>query len=117
MKSYFIIRRDLEMSGAKFGIQIGHGTDMIHIYMNTDPTAYAAWLAAGRRKIVLEIENEEKLQALKPLFDEAGIRTYDIFDYGYTEFGEYTVTGLVVPFPDEAKLPKKFKRLRLYRDD
>lgn len=32
IKAYYIMREDLNMSEAKLAVQVGHGTDMIHMH-------------------------------------------------------------------------------------
>lgn len=107
------------MSASKFAIQIGHGTDFIHLYSQwpyTNPeyeTPYKEWLATNRRKIILKVKSEEKLKNLMKLLDEKEIDHSLIYDKGYTELDSETLTGLVIHPIDEEKLPKNIRRLRL----
>ena len=119
IKAFYLIRKDLQMSATKLGIQIGHGTDIIHLEANPDAQGqlefarFKGWLAADRRKIVLGVKTLEKLMNLAKSLEEAKI-PYDIIrDKGYTEFdGVETVTGLIILPIEKEELPKNVRRLR-----
>ena len=120
IKAYYLMRQDLEMSGPKLGIQIGHGTDIVHLQANSDAHGsldrmiFTGWLIDDRRKVVLGVKTLEKLNNLLVGLDEAKIPYGVIRDKGYTEFdGVETVTGVVILPIEENDLPKAIKRLRL----
>ena len=124
IKAVFIIRRDLEMSSTKLGIQIGHGTDFIHLASSHDLSLkdwhrqhnpyYGKWLTEfDRRKIVVAAKTEKKLTNIAKMLDETDILYDLIYDKGYTEFGKETLTGLVIHPIDETHLPKAVQKLRL----
>jgi peptidyl-tRNA hydrolase len=118
IKSWFILRRDLAMSKAKFGVQIGHGTDMIHFAGSKNPH-YSAWVdedGGNRRKIVLGGKTLGDIEKIERDCAEAGMVAIWIKDAGLTEFNGPTVTGLVVlPHPDDA-IPKSLKRCQAWKD-
>lgn len=121
IKAYFLIRTDLEMSKSKLAIQIGHGTDYIWICFQQNPQDntvhnHVIWIDNDRRKIVLKVKNLDDLNKLSDILKESNIRHNFIMDKGYTEFGEETITGIVIYPIDEADLPNKVKRLRLLND-
>ena len=116
IKAFYIIRKDLDMSPTKLAIQIGHGTDLIHIRhseYSVKSINFDDWIQENRRKIVLGIKSEEKLNNIlvKLLDDNIGVDS--IYDEGYTEFDGKTLTGLIVHPIDEDRLPKAVKRLQL----
>lgn len=114
IKAYYILREDLDMSPAKLAVQVGHGTDLIHLRHHKSPY-YQHWLNGGdRRKIVLKIKSLDTLQSLVASLSTDNIPCDLIEDSGYTEFQGKTLTGIVVyPIPDE-EVPKRIQRLRLY---
>jgi peptidyl-tRNA hydrolase len=120
IQAYFVIRKDLKMSPAKLAIQIGHGTDFIHISNNPPDKSYLEWLNKyDRRKIVLEIKSLEILKNLSQLLLEKRIEHKIIEDFGYTEFEGRTITGIVICPIDKNELQKKVKkvsRLQLWKE-
>ena len=55
-KAYFVMRKDLNMSPGTLAVQVGHGTDYIHLKQSK---AYGYWLAQGlRKKIVTEVGSQ-----------------------------------------------------------
>jgi len=112
--AFFLLRRDLEMSDAKLAVQVGHGTDFIHM-SGKDNTSYAGWLnGADRRKIVLEVNTEDHLTNIIMILERIGTRFDVIEDWLGSEFEGKRVTGVVVHPLEEQYLPKKLKRLRLW---
>jgi len=109
------MRKDLNMSPAKLGVQVGHGTGFIYENKDENPF-FQDWLNEenDRRKIVLEVKSEAKLRDLADLLRHKGIPFCKIYDSGYTEFDGKTLTGLVIYPIDENNLPDKIKRMRLY---
>jgi peptidyl-tRNA hydrolase len=118
IKAYYILRQDLGMTSAKRAVQVGHGTDYIHLNANTN-TYYPEWLTTfNRRKIILRIKDESALQELCKMLLNEKIPFVEIKDAGLTEFnGEETLTGIMVyPYPED-ELPKKFTRLQTWKDE
>lgn len=114
-KAYYILRRDLNMSTAKLAVQVGHGTDLVHSWASFD--TYMLWKLQDRRKIVLSIKTEKKLNNLITLLQENIMVQYrEIVDLGLTELDGLTTTGIVIMPIDENKLPKQVQRLQLWRD-
>ena len=116
IKAFYLIRQDLTMSQSKLAIQIGHGTDLIHIrhaQFHVNSLNFDAWIEDDRRKILVGVKTEEKMNNLleKLLDDNIGVDI--IRDKGFTEFDGETVTGLVIHPIDEERLPKAIRRLRL----
>ena len=116
IKACYVMRADLPMTHVKFAIQIGHGTDLVHLRGRANPW-YDAWLtAATRRKAVLRAKTEADLAKIAAACAAAGIAADPIVDEGYTEFGRRTTTGLVIHPTEEERLPKAVRRLRLMKD-
>ncbi len=113
-KVYYILRQDLNMSTAKLAVQVGHGTDMIHACSSFD--VYMLWKSQDRRKIILSIKTEIKLNNLITVLQEKNILHKEIVDLGLTELDGLTMTGVVILPIEEDKLPKQVQRLQLWRD-
>jgi PTH2 family peptidyl-tRNA hydrolase len=117
IKAWFVMRLDLPMSQGKFGVQIGHGTDMIHILGGTNPY-YSLWLdenIGNRRKIVLRAKSLEELDVIRIACEEVGMLVSTIADAGLTEFDGPTITGIVILPHDDALIPKVLKRTQSWR--
>jgi peptidyl-tRNA hydrolase len=116
IKAYFVIRQDLLMSRAKLGVQIGHGTDKIHMHREYCIN-YDAWIADNRRKIVVTVKNLDELKKLGNKMDAYGsVIWMEIEDLGYTEFDGLTQSGIVI-FPlREEEVPKYISKLQTMKD-
>lgn len=118
VKAWFAMRRDIEMSKGKFGVQIGHGTDLIHMLGDENPF-YAEWLAptgGNRRKIILQA-SEEDIRKLTRLCVESAMIVDPIWDAGLTEFGEATQTGVVIHPHRDDNIPKVLRRARAWQKE
>jgi len=114
IKAMYVMREDLNMSSAKLAVQVGHGTDFIHVNShNADDCEYDGWIEQNRRKIVVRIKTEIKLKNLMKVLDDNNILYDQIWDAGYTEFDGATFTGIVIQPIDDSRLPKAVTRLRL----
>jgi len=108
-KQVIVIRRDLEMSPAKLGVQIAHGA--IESYIRTNPVIREEWHMEGMRKIVLMIKTLDELKELKKSVKNA----ICIIDFGLTELEPNTITGLTFPIMLNEDINKITKHLKLYR--
>lgn len=118
IKAWFVMIRDL-MSSGKMAVQVGHGTDCIHVANTLNPH-YAAWMdpnIGNRRKIVLGVKTQSDLSKIAKDCEGAGMLIEFIVDAGLTEFnGIPTITGIVVlPHPDNA-IPASLKRAQTWKD-
>lgn len=114
IKAYYVIRKDIKMSKAKLGVQIGHGTDFIHLMINGN---YRKWIEENRRKIVCGISTIEDLQKLIDNLKNDKIGYHEIIDLGFTEFNNVpTLTGIVIYPIDDETMPKYLKRLQTLKD-
>jgi peptidyl-tRNA hydrolase len=115
IKACFVLRQDLDMSVAKLAIEVGHGTDMIHLHYRDDPM-YVRWIEeADRKKVVLRIKTLVRLENLIALLEESEIAFEKIYDRGYTEFGQTTLTGIIIFPTEESSLPRKVQKLQLWK--
>lgn len=108
-KQVIVIRKDVEMSPAKLGVQVAHGA--IESYIRTPVDIQDAWHLEGMRKIVLMANS---LEDLKNIMRSSHDATY-IIDFGLTELEPNTVTGLAYPIMLNEKIDPMTKHLRLYK--
>lgn len=116
-KVYHIIRKDLDMTSAKMAVQCCHGMDLIHINPVDRISCYKQWVTGTRKTIVCEIKTLTRLENLIELLEAHEIQYFKIYDYGLTEFGETTFTGISLPPLDEIYTIKKIKQLQLWKDN
>ena len=117
IKAWFVMRLDLPMTQGKFGVQIGHGTDMIHINAANNKY-YNDWInpeIGNRRKSVLRVNNEAEMEKIKIACQETGMIVDYIGDAGLTEFGVPTITGIVIHPHDGTLIPKELIRAQAWR--
>lgn len=110
-KAYYLIRSDLNMSIAKIGVQIGHGTDLVHLYKEDN---FYKWVINSRKKIVLKIKDEKELLKIASKLSSDYTSYYFIEDNGLTELNGKTITGLAIQPIAEVNVPKYIKRLQLF---
>lgn len=117
IKAWFVMRLDVPMSQGKFGVQIGHGTDMIHMHASQNPY-YPLWInenIGNRRKIVLRAKGLDELEAIRAACEDIGMIVCPIADAGLTEFDGPTVTGIAILPHDDSLIPKVLKRTQSWR--
>lgn len=115
-KTYFIMRKDLELPPGKLSGQVGHGVDMIWMNKDKNINVFDAWLdpeKGNRRKIVLSVKSLEQLNNIKASLIDDNYSVFDIVDAGLTLLAPNTVTGVVV-FPTLNDENKRLSRLRVY---
>ncbi len=115
-RAWFIMRLDLPMTQGKFGVQIGHGTDFIHMIGYKNPF-YENWIdpaCGNRRKIVLKAKTLSDIEKLKVICDGHGMITKMIEDRGLTEFDGPTITGMVI-LPHNNDIPTALKRTQVWK--
>lgn len=108
-KQVIVIRRDLEMSPAKLGVQIAHGS--IESYIRTPTDIQDEWHQEGMRKIILMVQSPDDLKNLIRSCPDA---TY-IIDFGLTELEPNTITGIAFPIMLADDVNKYTKHLKLYK--
>jgi len=113
IKTYYLIRNDLNMSIAKTAVQVGHGTDYVHYY-GSCYKHFSGWVENSRKKIVLKIDDLTHLDKIKEKLREDNIHYETIEDNGLTELNGKTITGIVILPLNEEDVPKYIKRLRLF---
>lgn len=119
LKVWYFMREDLGMTKGKFGVQIGHGTDFVHMSAAENPH-YADWLKAdvgNRRKVVLRAKDLAAVEKMVEACRAHGMLASLIGDAGLTEFSGPTISGMVVaPHPD-SDIPTALRRARTWKDE
>jgi len=103
MKQCIVVRTDLGMSIGKTCAQVAHASlEAAEIARKEKPDWYEKWKKEGQKKIVLAVDNLNKLLELEKKAKILGIPSALITDMGLTEIppGTITVLGLG-PAPDE----------------
>jgi len=108
-KQVIVIRKDIEMSPAKLGVQIAHGS--IESYLKTSLLIQDEWYMEGMRKIVLMVNSQEDLKNIMRSCSDAKY----IIDFGLTELEPNTITGLTFPIMLVEDIDKITKHLKLYK--
>ena len=109
-KQVIVIRKDLNMSPAKLGVQVAHGA--IESYLMTPDLIGDEWYMEGMRKIVLAANDKKDLEAIMEISNNTA--KY-IVDFGLTELEPNTITGLVFPIMLAEDVDKFTKHLKLYK--
>jgi len=99
-KQVIVVRDDLKLSRGKIAVQVAHAA--IIGFLKSDEKIRRAWLEEGQKKIVLKVENLQKLLEIKEKAEIAGLKTGVVVDAGLTEIPPNTITAVVIG-PDEEK--------------
>ena len=109
MKLYIVTNKDIEMSPAKLGVQIGHACTTFTLD-NYNTESFCEWFNKDNQvKIILKASEKHLLK-----LEEEGYIT--IRDAGKTELEPDTLTCVVLGLGDKEKFLqeiKEFKRWRL----
>jgi peptidyl-tRNA hydrolase, PTH2 family len=104
-KQVIILRTDLEMSVGKAAIQAAHGS--IESYLHSDPYMRDMWYNEGMKKVVLGCRGH--------LLKDFPFPHTIIIDFGLTEFGGETVTGIALNIDESNKIDDITSGLKLYK--
>jgi PTH2 family peptidyl-tRNA hydrolase len=95
LKQVIIIRSDIDMGKGKTVAQGAHASLMSYLEtVKSNKGIAASWLESGEKKIVLKIENGEKMQRLAEAFKYKGIPCALVSDAGLTQLPRGTFTAL-----------------------
>jgi peptidyl-tRNA hydrolase len=100
MKQVLVVNSDLALPPGKMAAQVAHAS--IAAFLNANNASRERWLDVGMPKIVLDGENEARLNLLLRQAHEAGVPAYLVRDAGRTVIPAGTVTCLGIgPAPVE----------------
>ncbi len=93
-KQVLVVRKDLNLSRGKLAVQVAHAA--LGASEIADPKVKESWEREGAKKVVLEVENKEKLIKLYEKAKNMGLPAVLIKDAGLTEIppGTTTVLGI-----------------------
>ncbi len=95
LKQAIIIRSDIDMGKGKAVAQGAHASLMSYLEaVKIRKDVAERWIKAGERKIVLKIDNEEKMRRLAEALKYKGIPCALVSDAGLTQLPPGTVTAL-----------------------
>jgi PTH2 family peptidyl-tRNA hydrolase len=95
LKQVIIIRKDLDMGTGKTVAQGAHASLMSYLETAKSHKDIAdQWIKEGEKKIVLKIDDEEKMRRLSEAFKYKGIPCALVSDAGLTQLPRGTVTAL-----------------------
>ncbi len=95
IKQVIIIRTDIEMGKGKMAAQVAHASLMSYLEANKEHKDVAdQWLRSGEKKIVLKIDDFDKMKRLFEAFKYKGIPCALVSDAGMTQLPPNTKTAL-----------------------
>ena len=100
MKQVIIVRKDLKLPAGKLAAQVGHAS--VEAVLRSNKDAVSKWRNAGAAKIVLKVDNKERLYEQVQNAKEQNLVTAVITDAGKTVIAPGTVTCAAIgPAKDE----------------
>lgn len=116
LRIYILVRKDIEIPPGKLGVQIAHaaGAVMWQAIETSDVERVRQYMNQSQAKIVVGVDNEEKLLKAAQAALEKGLITYIVKDAGRTVFAEPTITCVGIGPCFKEQLPSSIRRLRLF---
>lgn len=112
VKQAIVARGDLEMSAGKLATQVAHAS--LLAYDNTSPDAQEEWKRGGQKKVVVRVDDELSVIALKDQAEAAGLPTGLVKDAGHTQLEPGTVTAVAIGPAGDARVDDITGDLPLY---
>jgi PTH2 family peptidyl-tRNA hydrolase len=104
-KQAIVIRRDLGMSKGKCAVQASHASvEAVLRTLKREKEKIEMWRKEGMKKVVLGVDNLDKLVELKKQADQEGLIAYIVRDAGRTEIPAGTETALAIGPDDEKRI-------------
>jgi PTH2 family peptidyl-tRNA hydrolase len=95
-KMVLVVRTDLKLRRGKESAQCGHAVQYCVEYHHypeyPNRQGYQAWADSGAAKIVVGVDSEAELLALKTVAEQSGILVWPVIDHGHTEVEPNTLT-------------------------
>lgn len=110
-KQVIVVRSDLKLSKGKMAAQAAHAS--LEAYKKADKDATEEWENSGMKKIVLKVENLEKLMEIYNKLKESKLKPSLIKDAGFTEIEPGTITCVGVGPAEENLLDKITGKLKM----
>lgn len=114
LKLALIVRSDLKLTKGKVAAQCAHAAVICYEQSaSSHPELLRLWLASGQPKIVLRVEDLDRLEVLRDTAKEAGLTVGCVRDAGRTQVDAGTVTVLGVGPSYEDQVDAIVKHLKL----
>lgn len=111
LKQVIVVRSDLVITRAKLASQVAHAS--VESVLMSDPQLVSIWKSEGMKKVILEVEDEEKLRELIQKGKTNGLVSVLIEDNGLTELKENTITCGAIGPDENRKIDKLTGGLKL----
>ncbi len=116
MKMVIVVRKDLKISCGKIAVQVAHAAVEASLKsMKKNEKKFRKWLKEGQKKVVVAVENEEKLLEIYRKALNEGFVASLIRDAGLTEIPPGTLTAVGIGPDDDEKIDKITGNLPLLR--
>lgn len=107
---YYLVNKELDMSGHKAGVQVGHGATIVG-YHHKGEENFEMWYKDEQKKILLAASEKQMNQWI----EQNEWTCYPVYDNGHTEIppNSFTVVAFA-PYLEEDIKPV-LKRYQLYK--
>jgi len=123
-KQAIVVRADLKMSQAKFGVEIAHASvgaiyqtlaNPIEISAYLSKETLSGWFSEGFRKIILKVPSDKEILQLERKCKDLHIPHFVVYDFGLTELEPNTLTCIGIGPDLNENVDKVTGRLRLWK--
>lgn len=104
LKQVIVVRTDLKLGKGKLAAQVAHAS--VESYLRTPEKDQRRWLEENQKKIVLKVENEERLLQIYESARREGLPSTLIQDAGLTQILPGTKTAVGIGPAAEEKVNK-----------
>ncbi len=111
MKQVILVRQDLKLPKGKLAAQVAHASVSALVRSHKDDIR--KWEAAGQKKVVLKVKDQEELLSYKKMADDAGLVSALITDAGRTVVEPGTMTSLGIGPDKEDRIDKITGKLKM----
>jgi len=112
-KQCIVVRKDLQMSSGKFGVQCAHASEESTAL--TDSETLLQWRLEGFRKVVLSADSVADILKLEAKCIELKIPHFTVYDFGLTELEPNTLTCIGIGPGKNEDIDKVTKRIKLWK--
>ncbi|MFT4304360.1 MAG: peptidyl-tRNA hydrolase Pth2 [Candidatus Woesearchaeota archaeon] len=102
MKQVILVRTDLNLPKGKLAAQVAHAS--VSCFNKTGFFKKKIWLSSGMKKVVLKVDNLDKLRIYEKRAKKNKLTTSLIADAGKTVVESGTITCLGIGPDDESKI-------------
>jgi PTH2 family peptidyl-tRNA hydrolase len=103
-KQVIVVRSDLRLGKGKLAAQVAHAS--LESYLRASEKDQKKWFEENQKKIVLKVENEEKLIEMLEKAKRAGLPSVLIRDAGLTQIPPGTKTAVGIGPAETEKIDR-----------